>query len=70
MADNFYGNLEKLNEHHEMFQTVNIIDTSEAEHVVLAVLENGTPTSALPFEMLPQWFKRYLPSITAKIKAL
>ncbi len=35
--DNFYGNLEKLNQHYEMFQSVQIIDTSEAEHIVLAV---------------------------------
>lgn len=42
IADNFYGNLEKLNEHYEIFQTVQIIDTSEAEHLVLAVLERQT----------------------------
>ncbi|WP_315824641.1 zeta toxin family protein [Paraflavitalea speifideaquila] len=69
VADNFYGNLEKLNEHYEMFQTVQIIDTSEAEHVVLAVLEEGKPANAVPSEMLPLWFQQYLPSITQKIKA-
>ena len=69
VADNFYGNLEKLNEHYEMFQTVQIIDTSEAEHVVLAVLEEGKPANAVPSEMLPEWFQRHLPSITQKIRA-
>lgn len=67
VADNFYGNLEKLNEHYEMFQTVHIIDTSEAEHVVLVVLEEGKPTNAVLSNMLPQWFQQYLPSITRKI---
>ena len=67
VADNFYGNLEKLNQHYEMFQTVQIIDTS-AEHIVLAVLENGEPANAIPFEILPFWFQRYLPSITQKIR--
>ncbi|WP_431216154.1 zeta toxin family protein [Puia sp. P3] len=70
VADNFYGNLEKLNRHYSMFQTVQIIDTSEAEHVVLAVIENGMPTIALPFEKLPSWFQNDLPSITEKIRGM
>jgi predicted ABC-type ATPase len=68
VSDNFYGNLEKLNQHYEMFQSVQIIDTSEAEHIVLAVLENGMPSIAVPSEMLPIWFQQYLPSITLKIR--
>jgi predicted ABC-type ATPase len=68
VADNFYGNLEKLNEHYGMFQTVQIIDTSEAEHVVLTVLEDGKPANAVASEMLPTWFHHYLPSITQKIR--
>ena len=68
VADNFYGNLEKLNEHYEMFQTVKIIDSSETEHLVLAVLENGKPMSAEPWETLPPWFQDYLPSITQKVR--
>lgn len=51
-----------------MFQTVQIIDTSEAEHVVLAVLEDGKPAIAVPSEMLPIWFQHYLPSIIQKIR--
>jgi predicted ABC-type ATPase len=68
VADNFYGNLEKLNQHYEMFQSVRIIDTSEAEHVVLAVLEDGKSANTLPIEMLPQWFQQCLPSIIQKIR--
>ncbi|HEY4288162.1 MAG TPA: zeta toxin family protein [Puia sp.] len=68
VADNFYGNLEKLNQHYEMFQTVQIIDTSEAEHIVLAVLEDGKPANAVPSETLPSWFKHHLPFIIQKIR--
>jgi predicted ABC-type ATPase len=68
VADNFYGNLEKLNQHYEMFQSVQIIDTSEAEHIVLAVLEGGKPVTAVLSDMLPFWFQRFLPSIMQKIR--
>src|ERR1700761_2312621 len=61
VADNFYGNLERLNQHYEMFQSVQIIDASGAEHIVLAVLEDGRPTIAVPSKILPTWFHHYLP---------
>jgi predicted ABC-type ATPase len=67
VADNFYGNLDKLDRHYEMFQSVQIIDTSEAEHVVLVILEDGIPHIAMPSDMLPPWFQKYLPSITQRI---
>ena len=67
VADNFYGNLEKLNQHYEMFQTVQIIDTSETEHIVLAVIANGEPINFIPFAILPAWFRNRLPSIAQKI---
>jgi predicted ABC-type ATPase len=70
VADNFYGNLEKLNLHYGMFQTVQIIDTSEAEHLVLSVIENGIPAVALPFEELPAWFQDGLPSIAERIRVM
>ncbi|HEX9513242.1 MAG TPA: zeta toxin family protein [Puia sp.] len=68
VADNFYGNLKKLNQHYSLFQTVQIIDTSEAEHVVLAVFEDGKPANAVPSEMLPAWFQTYLSTIVQKIR--
>jgi predicted ABC-type ATPase len=68
VADNFYGNLEKLDQHYGLFHSVHIIDTSETEHLVLAVLSLGEPSIAVPSDMLPNWFVRYLPSITQKIR--
>jgi hypothetical protein len=51
-----------------MFQTVQIIDTSGAEHIVLTVLEDGKPAIAIPSELLPLWFHRYLPAIVQKVR--
>lgn len=68
IADNFYGNLENLDQHFGIFHSVHIMDTSEAEHLVLAVLSHGKPSIAVPPDMLPNWFVRYLPLITQKIR--
>jgi predicted ABC-type ATPase len=67
VADNFYGNLEKLNQHYGMFHTLQIVDTSETEHQVLASLELGIPKLAIPVELLPHWFRTYLPAIVQRI---
>jgi predicted ABC-type ATPase len=68
LSDNFYGNLEKLDQHHDMFHSLRIIDSSLSSHIVLAVLENGIPTNFVNSETLPQWFRSYLPTISLKIK--
>ncbi len=51
-----------------MFDSVQIVDTSEAEHKVLAVFHEGIPVSAIASDQLPQWFQTNLPQITQKIK--
>ncbi|MDP4254967.1 MAG: zeta toxin family protein [Bacteroidota bacterium] len=70
VANNYFGNLEKLDKYFNMFHTVQIADTSEAEHRVLVILENGLPTHAVSPDKLPAWFQSYLPSITQKIKEI
>lgn len=67
VADNFYGNLNKLNQHFEMFDTLQIVDTSELAHKVLAVFHNGQLQSSVPLLELPQWFEDNLPRLTQKI---
>ena len=64
---NFYGNLEKLNEHFEMFDSVHIVDTSETEHHVLAIFEFGLCNVALAKELMPEWFVCYLPSLFERL---
>jgi len=67
IADNFYGNLEKLDKHFSMFNSVTILDTSGTDHVGLVILKNGTTISAIPPGELPRWFTDNLPVISAKI---
>jgi predicted ABC-type ATPase len=68
VASNFYGNLEKLNIYYKLFNTVQIVDTSETEHKVLCVFANQEINSAIPSNELPEWFQVNLPDIVAKIK--
>ena len=68
LVTNFYGNLEKLNRHYTIFNNLKIIDTSETEHRVLGVFVNGEVAAGVASELLPEWFKAYLPQLTDKIK--
>jgi hypothetical protein len=68
VSDNFYGNLEKLNQHYQLFNTVHIVDTSDAEHIVLAIFEKGQPGLAVPAKKLPNWVRNYLPEMALKIE--
>ena len=68
VSANYYGNLEKLNIHFSMFDTLQLLDTSEIDHILIAVFSNGNATFSLPFASLPEWFKMYLPNLIAKIR--
>lgn len=65
---NFHGNLEKLDIHFPMFNTVDIYDTSGIEHIELVKVENGIPTISVEVSNLPDWFINNLPNITNLIK--
>jgi len=68
LTSNFLGNLEKLDKHFQMFNSITIIDTSGIEHIGLAILRNGVPDSAIQSKHLPKWFIENLPRITQKIQ--
>jgi predicted ABC-type ATPase len=68
VADNFYGNLEKLNRHYGLFNSVKIIDSSKARHTVLTIFDKGQPALAISSKDLPRWFRNDLPDITHKIE--
>ncbi|RFS19469.1 hypothetical protein DVR12_22815 [Chitinophaga silvatica] len=68
IEDNFYGNLEKLNIHYNILDTLEIIDTSETNHILLAQLLNNKVVYCLNLNDLPGWFINYLPNITSLIK--
>ena len=67
IADNFYGNLEKLNQHYGIFDSISIIDTSEIKHLLLATFSNGVPQYAVAANELPKWFINYMPDMAALI---
>lgn len=48
IEDNFYGNLEKLNQHYKVLDTLEIIETSESNHILLAQLRNDKIVYSLP----------------------
>lgn len=70
VEDNFYGNLEKLNQHLNLIDNLLIVDTSEATHIVLANIVCEQIVESVPIEELPEWFTRYLPVLSGKIRAL
>lgn len=70
ILSNFTGNLEKLDQYYGMFDSVQIMDTTEIEHEELAVLENGQPVFARSIVLLPSWFTTYMPGITQRIKQM
>jgi predicted ABC-type ATPase len=68
IADNFYGNLEKLNKYYILFDSIRIVDTSEIEHILLATFKNGIVQHAVPAAELPKWFIDYMPDMAVQIK--
>lgn len=68
IEDNFYGNLEKLNQHYKVLDTLEIIDTSESNHVLLVQLKNDKMVYCLGLDQLPRWFIKYLTNLTAIIE--
>ena len=67
IEDNFYGNLQKLEQHLDAVNNIQIVDTTDL-HILLAEFSNGSVISFVPSRKLPQWFISYLPLLTCKIK--
>ena len=67
VEDNFYGNLEKLNVYFSIIDNLQIIDSSEAEHLLIASFQNGECDFSIPKSQIPEWFSKYLPVLHGKI---
>jgi predicted ABC-type ATPase len=65
---NFYGNLQKLNDHYHLIDDLQIVDTSETRPKVLFQLINNKVVSSIPYSELPEWFIGHLPALCEKIK--
>jgi predicted ABC-type ATPase len=68
LASNFYGNLEKLNINYEIFDSLQIVDTSDTNPKVLCLLENNIISSCVEYSDLPDWFKGHLTFLSERIQ--
>ncbi len=68
IENNYFGNLEMLNEHFHLLDYLEIIDTSVFLPKSLATFKDLAITSCVKAEELPEWFSRYLPLLTSKIQ--
>lgn len=67
VESNFYGNLEKLNQYFPIIDDLQVVDTSEAVHIILLHLVNGEIEACVPFDELPTWFTEHLPALAKRI---
>jgi len=67
IEDNFYGNLEKLNQYFGILDSLSIIDTSETNHRVLLYIQNNFIKTSVTRADLPGWFTKFLPDIETLI---
>ncbi len=67
VEDNFYGNLQKLNQYFTLIDTLTIVDTSETNHNLLAIFKNGIIQWSLSKELLPEWFTENLTELVKQI---
>ncbi|HEY5327556.1 MAG TPA: zeta toxin family protein [Mucilaginibacter sp.] len=67
IENNFYGNLEMLNEHYQLLDHLQIVDTSEFQPKPLAAFKGTELISSIRKKELPDWFTQYLPLPSEKI---
>ncbi|WP_336836538.1 zeta toxin family protein [Sphingobacterium siyangense] len=67
LENNFFGNLEKLNDHFHFIDELTIVDTSDLKHTILLKLSDGKIEYSVEKDELPDWFTTYMPLIAALI---
>lgn len=68
VESNFYGNLQKLNQYFPIIDDLQVVDTSEAAHIILFHLVKGEVEACVPFDELPEWFTEHLPALAERIQ--
>jgi predicted ABC-type ATPase len=68
LTENFHGNLEKVNKHLNLFDSLEIVDTSLTIHNSLVLFKNGTIEEAVSYSLLPNWLINYIPNLVKLIK--
>lgn len=69
IENNFYGNLEMLNEHFQILDHLQIVDTSLFIPKPLATFKGTSLITSIHVNELPEWFTKQLPLLTAIIKS-
>lgn len=67
LENNFFGNLEKLNDHVHFIDELDIVDTSDFKHIILLKLSDGKIEYSVDKDELPDWFTTFMPLIAALI---
>jgi predicted ABC-type ATPase len=68
IGNNYFGNMEMLDKNFAMFDSVELMDTSNLI-IPIAKLESGVPASAVPSDQIPAWLKKNMPVIFKAIEA-
>lgn len=66
LRTNYYGNLQQLDRHLQLFDSLRIVDTSEAKHRVLIIMENAKVKEFVSKPEMPSWVQKYMPTIYSK----
>lgn len=66
IENNYFGNMEMLDRHFPMFDSVKIIDTSN-RILPLCKIVSGKVVNAIPVKEIPAWLKTGMPSIFNEI---
>ncbi|MCS3734932.1 putative ABC-type ATPase [Mucilaginibacter dorajii] len=67
IENNFYGNLEMLNEHFHLLDHLQIVDTSVFLPKPLAAFRGTELISSIRKKELPEWFTQHLPRLAERI---
>ncbi|BAU52620.1 hypothetical protein [Mucilaginibacter gotjawali] len=67
IENNYFGNMEMLDKNYSMFDSVDLIDTSNLV-IPIARLESGEPVSAVPSNQIPEWLRKGMPAIYKAIE--
>ncbi|MFC5283190.1 zeta toxin family protein [Pedobacter alpinus] len=69
LTENFYGNLRKVDDHLNLFDSLEIVDTSLTIHKSLILFRNNAVKESINYADLPTWVILYLPNLVKLIKS-
>jgi predicted ABC-type ATPase len=69
IENNFYGNLEMLDKHFYLLDHLQIVDTSFFLPKPLSAFRGTELLTSVQKDELPEWFTRYLPTLTSRISS-